>query len=166
MTALAERLLEAAKARGLTVATAESCTGGMIAAAITDIAGSSSVFGTGIVAYANTAKARLLGVDVGLIARDGAVSGSVAAAMAEGALRLADADRAVAVTGIAGPEGGSAEKPVGTVWVGLARPDGATVTERHVFPGDRASVRRATVEAALSMLLASIETEDEGRDNR
>ena len=164
MSDLAGRLLAAAAARGLTVATAESCTGGMIAAAITDVAGSSAIFGTGIVAYANAAKHRLLGVDPLVIEAQGAVSDAVAAAMAEGARGLADADVAVAVTGIAGPEGGSAEKPVGTVWFGLAARGRGTATVRRVFPGDRAAVRLATVEAALLMLIEAVEGCNGGRE--
>ncbi len=145
-----------AREAGRTIATAESCTGGMIAAALTDIAGASAVFGHGYVSYANDAKVAMLGVEPGLIAREGAVSETVARAMAEGARARAGADLAVAVTGIAGPEGGSAEKPVGTVWFGLARKDGATLAERRVFPGGRDAVRRATVDHALDLLAAAL----------
>ncbi len=145
-----------AREAGRTIATAESCTGGMIAAALTDIAGASAVFGHGFVSYANDAKVAMLGVEPGLIAREGAVSETVARAMAEGARARAGADLAVAVTGIAGPEGGSAEKPVGTVWFGLARKDGATLAERRVFPGGRDAVRRATVDHALDLLAAAL----------
>ncbi len=145
-----------ARDAGRTIATAESCTGGLIAAALTDIAGASAVFGYGFVSYANDAKVAMLGVEPGLIAREGAVSETVAGAMAEGARARAGADLAVAVTGIAGPEGGSAEKPVGTVWFGLARKDGATLAERRVFPGDRDAVRRATVDHALDLLAAAL----------
>ncbi len=145
-----------AREAGRTIATAESCTGGMIAAALTDIAGASAVFGHGFVSYANDAKVAMLGVEPGLIAREGAVSETVARAMAEGARARAGADLAVAVTGIAGPEGGSAEKPVGMVWFGLARKDGATLAERRVFPGGRDAVRRATVDHALDLLAAAL----------
>ncbi len=145
-----------AREAGRTIATAESCTGGMIAAALTDIAGASAVFGHGFVSYANDAKVAMLGVEPGLIAREGAVSETVARAMAEGARARAGADLAVAVTGIAGPEGGSAEKPVGTVWFGLARKDGATLAERRVFPGGRDAVRRATVDHALDLVAAAL----------
>ena len=145
-----------AREAGRTIATAESCTGGLIAAALTDIAGASAVFGHGFVSYANDAKVAMLGVEPGLIAREGAVSETVARAMAEGARARAGADLAVAVTGIAGPEGGSAEKPVGTVWFGLARKDGATLAERRVFPGGRDAVRRATVDHALDLLAAAL----------
>jgi nicotinamide-nucleotide amidase len=149
-------VIERAKQAQRTVATAESCTGGMIAAALTDIAGASAVFGYGFVSYANEAKATMLGVSPALIARDGAVSETVARAMAEGALARATADLAVAVTGIAGPEGGTVEKPVGTVWFGVARKDGVTLAERRVFAGNRAAVRRATVDHALDLLAASL----------
>lgn len=152
----ASALVARARAAEQKIATAESCTGGMIAAALTDIAGASAVFGHGFVSYANDAKVAMLGVEPGLIAREGAVSETVARAMAEGARARAGADLAVAVTGIAGPEGGSAEKPVGTVWFGLARKDGATLAERRVFPGGRDAVRRATVDHALDLLAAAL----------
>lgn len=158
MNPRAKTLLDLAIARGATIATAESCTGGMIAAAITDIAGSSAAFGFGFVTYADSAKAALLGVDPALIARHGAVSSETAAAMAEGALARSGADRAVAVTGVAGPDGGSEKKPVGTVWFGLACRDGATATEHRIFPGDRAAIRSATVDRALDLLTASLQT--------
>lgn len=135
------------------VATAESCTGGMIAAALTDIAGSSDVVERGFVTYSNRAKTELLGVSGELIARVGAVSAEVAEAMAQGALAHAPVDLAVAVTGIAGPGGGSAEKPVGLVHFGIARKGGVVRTEHRIFPGDRAAVRRATVAHALALLL-------------
>jgi nicotinamide-nucleotide amidase len=137
------------------IATAESCTGGMIAAAITDIAGSSAVFGFGFVTYADTAKTAMLGVPAELIAAHGAVSEAVARAMAMGARERAGADVAVAVTGIAGPDGGSVEKPVGTVWFGLATREGVRA-ERIMFAGDRASVRAQTVEHALELLCAAL----------
>ena len=133
------------------MAAAESCTGGMIAAACTDLAGSSNWFERGFVTYSNAAKADMLGVDAELIARHGAVSEEVARAMAQGALARSQAQAAVAVTGVAGPGGGSADKPVGTVWFGWATPAG-TVSELRRFGGDRASVRRATVEHALGRL--------------
>jgi nicotinamide-nucleotide amidase len=152
----AASLVALAIARGMRVATAESCTGGMIAAAITDVAGSSAMFGYGFVTYANEAKAAMLGVDPDVIATEGAVSEAVARAMAAGALRRSGADVAVAVTGIAGPDGGSAAKPVGTVWFGLARRGAVEIAERRVFPGDRAMVRAATVEHALGLLIGAI----------
>ncbi|MHB1304313.1 MAG: CinA family protein [Acidiphilium sp.] len=156
MNPKAASLVELAKAGGLTLATAESCTGGLIAAALTEIPGSSAVFGYGFVTYANAAKAAMLGVDMATIEAEGAVSEAVARAMAEGALRRAGADRAIAVTGIAGPEGGSMAKPVGTVWFGLARRGGATIAERRIFPGDRATIRSATADHALGLLIASL----------
>ncbi len=139
------------------LATAESCTGGMIAAALTDIAGSSDVVERGFVTYSNAAKSEMLGVPADLIARVGAVSEEVARAMAMGALVHAPVDLAIAVTGIAGPGGGSAGKPVGLVHFGVARRGVPTHTEHHVFPGDRDAVRRATVLRALEMLLAAAE---------
>jgi len=152
----AASLVALAIARGMRVATAESCTGGMIAAAITDVAGSSAMFGYGFVTYANEAKAAMLGVDPDVIATEGAVSEAVARAMAAGALRRSGADVAVAVTGVAGPDGGSTAKPVGTVWFGLARRGAVEFAERLVFPGDRAMVRAATVEHALGLLIGAI----------
>jgi nicotinamide-nucleotide amidase len=148
ITALAERLL----ARQWMLATAESCTGGMIAAACTDLAGSSAWFERGFVSYSNAAKTELLGVPAELIARHGAVSEPVVRAMASGALAHSRAQVAVAVTGVAGPSGGSADKPVGTVWFAWATPQGLW-SERQVFAGDRAAVRSATVRHALAMLL-------------
>ena len=145
-------LLELYRARHLRLATAESCTGGMIAAALTDIAGSSDVVERGFVTYSNEAKTEMLGVPADLIAKFGAVSEQVAREMAQGALRHAHADVTVAVTGIAGPGGGSTEKPVGLVYLAAARKGGETRCERKVFPGDRAAIRRATVARALEML--------------
>lgn len=141
------------------MATAESCTGGLIAAACTDLAGSSQWFERGFVTYSNTAKSELLGVPTELIARHGAVSEPVARAMALGALAHSAAQVAVAVTGVAGPTGGSPDKPVGTVWFGFAWPDPAGLptpashTETLHFSGDRAAVRAATRDHALARLL-------------
>ena len=154
---LSEHVLARCRAKKLLLATAESCTGGMIAAALTDIAGSSDVVERGFVTYSNAAKTELLGVSAELIALGGAVSEEVVRAMASGALAHAPVDLAVAVTGIAGPGGGSAEKPVGLVHFGLARRGGALRAEHHVFPGDRDAVRRATVERALQMLIEATE---------
>ena len=134
------------------MATAESCTGGMIAAACTDLAGSSAWFERGFVSYSNAAKTELLGVDAELIRRHGAVSEQVARAMAAGAIVHSKAQIAVAVTGVAGPSGGSAEKPVGTVWFGWATPAGL-VSEMRLFDGGRAQVRAATVRHALQRLV-------------
>ena len=131
------------------LATAESCTGGMIAAACTDLAGSSAWFDRGFVTYSNAAKTDMLGVDATLIAQHGAVSEAVARAMAQGALAHSCAQVALAVTGVAGPSGGSADKPVGTVWFAWATPVGISSEVQH-FPGDRAAVRAATVRHALA----------------
>ena len=140
------------KGRGLMMATAESCTGGLIAGACTDVSGSSDWFERGFVTYSNAAKTELLGVPAELIAQQGAVSEPVARAMAAGARAHSPAQVALAVTGVAGPTGGSADKPVGTVWFGWATPAG-TVTEHQRFDGDRAAVRAATVRHALAGLL-------------
>jgi nicotinamide-nucleotide amidase len=145
---LADVLLE----RGSMLATAESCTGGMIAAACTDLAGSSNWFERGFVTYSNEAKSESLGVDPALIATHGAVSEVVARAMTFGAIRHSHAQVGVAVTGVAGPTGGSKGKPVGTVWFGFVV-DGLVTSETRLFPGDRAAVRAATVRHALNRLL-------------
>ncbi len=150
--AAAEALLAQCRAAGVMVATAESCTGGLIAATLTAIAGSSDVVERGFVTYSNEAKAELVGVDPALIEAHGAVSEPVARAMAEGAVARSRAGLAVSVTGVAGPGGGSAAKPVGLVWFGCARRDGPTVTVSHIFPGDRMAVRKATVAEALRLL--------------
>ena len=134
------------------LATAESCTGGMIAAACTDLAGSSNWFERGFVTYSNAAKTELLGVDAALIVQHGAVSEPVARAMAEGAIAHSKAHVSVAVTGVAGPGGGSADKPVGTVWFGWSV-GGRVTSERVLFDGDRAAVRAATVRHALQRLV-------------
>ncbi len=140
------------KNRGWMMATAESCTGGLIAGACTDVSGSSDWFERGFVTYSNAAKTGLLGVPAELIEEHGAVSEPVARAMAAGALAHAPVQLTVAVTGVAGPTGGSADKPVGTVWFGWATPAG-TFTEHQRFDGDRAAVRAATVRHALAGLL-------------
>jgi nicotinamide-nucleotide amidase len=155
--ALAGRLAGALRARGWRIATAESCTGGMIAAACTELPGSSEWFEGGVVSYSNAAKRGLLGVGAALLDAHGAVSEPVARAMAEGVLGRLGADLAVAVTGIAGPGGGSPHKPVGTVWIAFAqRIDSGgvqTSAEHHRFDGDRARIRQDTVAAALQGLL-------------
>jgi len=137
----------------LKIATAESCTGGLIAGACTTIAGSSDWFERGFVTYSNEAKVEMLGVDPALIAAHGAVSEPVARAMAEGALGRSHAQLAVAVTGVAGPTGGSPSKPVGTVWLAWARAGEATRTELLQLAGDRRSIREQTVQRALQRLL-------------
>jgi len=149
---LCEQLASTLLARGWMVATAESCTGGMIAARCTDLSGSSQWFERGFVTYSNAAKSELLGVPAELIAQHGAVSEAVACAMADGALRHAHAQVSVAVTGIAGPAGGSADKPVGTVWFAWCVNEQLS-SERRVFAGNRAAIREATVAHALQGLI-------------
>ena len=155
---LAERVLGQARAQGLTIATAESCTGGLVAGALTAIAGSSDVFDGGLVTYSNAAKTRLLGVDAALIAEVGAVSEPVARAMATGAVQRVHAGLSVAVTGIAGPGGGGADKPVGLVHFATADASGET-RHREMRFGDlgRAAVRSASVKVALEMLLERLD---------
>jgi nicotinamide-nucleotide amidase len=148
-----QQLADALTARGWRLATAESCTGGLIAAACTELAGSSNWFERGFVTYSNQAKTDLLGVPFDLIDTHGAVSEPVARAMAEGALQRAGVDLAVAVTGVAGPGGGSPAKPVGTVWLAWAVRGGATVARCELFAGDRAQVRQSTCEQALAGLV-------------
>ena len=143
------------RSRGETLALAESCTGGMLGARITARPGSSEYFVGGVVSYADQAKIELLGVPGGMLAQHGAVSGEVAGAMAEGARRALRADRALSITGVAGPDGGTAEKPVGLVFVGCAGPDGTRVREAS-FPGDRDSVRQFAATAALHLLRAAL----------
>lgn len=149
---LARDLLAYLRLRGLRVATAESCTGGLIAASLTEIAGSSDVVDRGFVTYSNEAKTDLLNVPAPLIAAHGAVSEEVARAMAEGAISRSKAELAIAVTGISGPGGATPSKPVGLVHLAVAKRGGRTWAERHVFPGDRREVRIATVECAFAML--------------
>lgn len=154
---LAETVLALCRAKKLMIATAESCTGGLIAGALTDIAGSSDVVERGFVTYSNRAKSEMLGVPAALIEQHGAVSAEVARAMAAGALAHAPVDLAVAVTGIAGPGGGSTEKPVGLVHLAVARRGGTAANEHQVFPGDRTGIRLATVLRALELLRAAAE---------
>jgi len=156
MSSLAEQLGERLLARGERVTAAESCTGGLIAGAITEVAGSSNWFDMGFVSYSNAAKQQLLGVRGQTLAEHGAVSEATVREMAAGALVAAKADWAVAVSGIAGPGGGSAEKPVGLVWFGLVGPQGLVRAFSRRFDGDRAAVRSQTVEAALTALLDEI----------
>jgi nicotinamide-nucleotide amidase len=155
---LAEALAERMLSDGRTVATAESCTGGWIAKVITDLPGSSDWFGYGIVSYSNPAKQELLGVSPSTLVAHGAVSEPVVREMAEGAIKRGGADLAVAVSGVAGPTGGTPDKPVGTVWFAWARLDGGGLhsqAECRHFEGDREAVRRQTVAVALQGLLAS-----------
>ena len=153
LIAQAAALLDACRAQGATIVTAESCTGGLVAATLTAVPGSSDVFEGGFVTYENVAKSEMLGVPYWLIERHGAVSEDVARAMAGGALTRSRASLAVAVTGIAGPDGGSAEKPVGLVHFAAGRRDGPISHEKVLF-GDlgRAEIRRASVERALALL--------------
>ena len=152
LMAEAETLLDTCRARDLTIATAESCTGGLIAATLTEVAGSSEVVDRGFVTYSNAAKIQMLGVPAELIASHGAVSREVAEAMARGALARSDATIAVSCTGVAGPGGGSAEKPVGLVYIACALSNGACQVERNIFPGERHEVRHATVLSAFRMI--------------
>jgi nicotinamide-nucleotide amidase len=148
------RLADLLRARGDRLVTAESCTGGLIAGACTSIAGSSDWFERGFVTYSNEAKTDMLGVDAALINAHGAVSAEVAQAMAEGALARSRVDLAVAVTGIAGPSGATPGKPVGTVWLAVAKRTGITQTELLQLRGDRAAIREQTVLHALQRLIA------------
>jgi nicotinamide-nucleotide amidase len=149
---------EAAKKRRVRIATAESCTGGLVAAAITDVAGSSDWFDRGFVTYSNEAKREMLAVADATLAAHGAVSEAVAAEMAVGALRASEADVAVAITGVAGPGGGTPAKPVGTVCFAWASLDGPVRTETRRFEGDRAVVRQASVAVALHGLIECLRT--------
>lgn len=152
LTATAADLLGAYRRARLRIVTAESCTGGLVAACLTEIAGSSDVVERGFVAYSNEAKTELLGVFPATLEEHGAVSSHAAKAMAAGALARSPADVAVAVTGIAGPGGGTAAKPVGLVYIAAQRRDHPAEIERHLFPGDRDAVRLASVAAALDLL--------------
>lgn len=153
----ADRVLQACRRRGLKVVTAESCTGGLVAATLTAIAGSSDVVERAFVTYANEAKREMLGVPWDALLGHGAVSEPVARAMAAGALARSAADLAVSVTGVAGPGGGSPEKPVGLVHLAAVRTGHEPIVERHVFPGDRDAIRRVSVLTALAMLAALAE---------
>ena len=150
---MTEDLLDECRTRGLTLALAESCTGGLIAGCVTSVAGSSAVFDRGFVTYTNEAKTAMLGVAPDLFDEVGAVSEEVARAMAEGALARSNANLSLSVTGIAGPGGGTADKPVGLVHMACARRGFDTRHQRHVFKGDRDRVRIQAVESALKLLL-------------
>lgn len=150
--ALADAVLAACRARRWHLATAELCTGGLVAAALTAIAGASDVVERGFVTYSNAAKIELLGVPDETIAAHGAISPETAAAMARGAVARAGVDLAVSVTGVAGPGGGTPQKPVGLVYLGVATKAGAARVERRIFPGDRGAVRRAAVQLALELM--------------
>jgi PncC family amidohydrolase len=157
----AEKLVKVLTEKKMTCATAESCTGGGVGCAITAVSGSSAVFWGGVISYDNSVKHGVLGVSEEVLTTKGAVSSECAAAMAEGARQLLKTDLAVSLTGIAGPGGGSAEKPVGLVWFGLAsgvsRSRATVITEKKVFSGDREAVRVAAIEHALHLLLAAAE---------
>lgn len=154
---LATSVLEAARQRGLTIATAESCTGGLVSAALTSVAGSSDVFDRGFITYTNEAKQQLLGVSAKSLDSMGAVSEAVVKEMAYGALANSMADIAVSITGIAGPGGGSGDKPVGTVWFGIAQLGETPIgTLKQYDSQDRSSIREQAVVTALSLLLEAI----------
>ena len=154
LSAIAAYILDMFRAEEMLIATAESCTGGLVSAARTSVAGSSDVFERGFVTYSNDAKCQMLGVDADLIEANGAVSSDVAIAMAAGALEHSNADAAVAVTGIAGPGGGTEEKPVGLVYVAVAGPQGIFVEELRLDDNDREQIRNETARQALEMLAA------------
>ena len=157
---LASRVLDACRARELKIATAESCTGGMVAAALTDIAGSSDVFERGFVTYSNEAKQEILSVTEQTLARHGAVSGETACEMVLGTLARSRADIAVSITGVAGPGGGTAEKPVGLVWFAVARRGGPAEPHRRLFADEgRAAIREAATGFALELLLQAAGTD-------
>lgn len=151
-----QALFDALKQRGLMMATAESCTGGMIGATVTDLPGSSEIYERGFITYSNEAKQELLAVPFELLEEHGAVSPQVAQAMAEGALEHSNADIAVSCTGIAGPGGGTDTKPVGLVYIGIASRFGTTQSFEHHFTGDRHAVRTQTVDAALNHVLNAL----------
>lgn len=156
IAALVERVAALLSARDVRLATAESCTGGWLAKSLTDLPGSSAWFEFGFVTYGNNAKEALLAVDPGVIERYGAVSREVAMQMAAAARAISDADLAVAVTGIAGPDGGTPDKPAGTVWLAWDGPDRRASTRQEHFSGDRRAVRRQAVIAALSGVLRQL----------
>jgi PncC family amidohydrolase len=153
---LAERLIEEAALRNMTIALAESCTGGMIAGSLTDVSGASKVFLGSAVTYSNEAKIDILGVEPAIINDHGAVSSQCAEKMAEGAKRIFRSDIALSVTGIAGPDGGSQEKPVGTVWFAISSKD-ATYTFKKQFSGKRELIRNYAVNTALASLLERVQ---------
>ena len=155
ISTLAKETVSECIEKKVTFGTAESCTGGLISASVTDVAGASAVFFGGIVSYDNSIKEKLLGVPAQILAEKGAVSPETASAMSVGARRVLGVDYAVSVTGIAGPGGGTPSKPVGLVYVSVASENGVTVTENH-FSGDREAVRLQTVEKALTLLLEAV----------
>jgi nicotinamide-nucleotide amidase len=160
ITARVAELARLLEARQLHVSTAESCTGGWLAKCLTDQPGSSAWFEFGFVTYGNNAKLALLGVRAETLAANGSVSQAVAEEMARGARQVSGADLAVAITGVAGPSGGSADKPVGTVWLAWAGPNGLRGAELRNFPGDRAAIRSQAVAAALDGTIARVPRQD------
>ena len=152
----AQKLIRLLKEKNMTVSTAESLTGGLVAASLVDIAGASNVFNEGYITYSNEAKERILGVSGNDLADYGAVSESVATAMCKGCMRVSGSDIGISTTGIAGPDGGSKEKPVGTVYIGVTTKD-KTDVRKYVFSGDRDEVRNQTVETALLMAISIID---------
>lgn len=144
-------LLEKCRSKGVKLVTAESCTGGLISALFTEISGSSDVFECGFITYSNSSKIKFLGVDSALIEQHGAVSEQVASAMARGAIKKTNADIAVAVTGIAGPSGGTKEKPVGLVYIAVANKN-SVICQKNIFDGNRSEIRLKSVTKALDML--------------
>lgn len=154
--ALLTQVAEQLTIKEMTVCTAESCTGGLIAHLLTNIAGSSAYMQGGIVAYSNLIKTTVLGVQHGNLMEYGAVSEQIAIEMASSARAMFSADYALSVTGIAGPGGGTPEKPVGLTYIGLAKPDGSVMVERHVWDGDRLANKQASAEAALKLLLSAL----------
>ena len=152
-----DKLFEYLKQNNLTISTAESCTGGMIASAITNVSGASGFFGAGVVTYSNEAKAKLIGVNKETLDKYGAVSEQTAKEMAEGVLMLGEADVAVAVTGIAGPTGGTVEKPVGLVYMGIAQRGKNTKAYENLFSGQRDEVRHKSVCKALELIIEQID---------
>jgi nicotinamide-nucleotide amidase len=153
---LAAKLLDICRKKSLRIVTAESCTGGMISAALTDIPGSSDVFERGFVTYSNSAKAEMLGVKKSLITKNGAVSEQVASAMAAGALKKSTAHLSVAVTGIAGPGGGSKTKPVGLVYIATCRRGKRAICRRFIFKGTRKTIRNQAVNKSVELLIGAV----------
>jgi nicotinamide-nucleotide amidase len=151
------QLSRALAERDMTICTAESCTGGLIAKLFTDLAGSSAWFERGFITYSNAAKSEMLGVDYSIIEREGAVSESVVVEMAKGALKNSTANFSIAVTGVAGPGGGSIAKPVGTVWIAVAS-NQQVIARRYQFEGNRSAVRNATAETSINLMLTHIES--------
>lgn len=155
---LSEVLLDVCSGKALKIATVESCTGGLLAAYLTAISGSSTVFERGHVAYSNDSKTQTVGVEPAIIEQHGAISAVVAEAMARGSLEHAPVDLAAAITGVAGPGGGTALKPIGLVYIAVAAKDGSLEVRENHFPGDRNAIRSASVQVALEMLMAAAES--------